>query len=168
MGHRPAEVEPVVNEKLSRPAELVQRAKQLAQLTNFQFGKNAVQTFNEMPAMGAGAPATVAQSETPRKTTEQKIEEAYGVKQIGSEVVFAARFENARRVQIAGDFNGWSQMSTPLMSNGDPSKWVTKLPLLPGRYRYRFIVDGRWVNDPHNVRVETNEYGELNNVVEVA
>src|SRR4051794_1870723 len=38
MGHRPVEVEQTPADKLSRPAELVQRAKQLAQLTNFQFG----------------------------------------------------------------------------------------------------------------------------------
>src|SRR3954469_18933228 len=38
MGHRPVEVEQTPSDKLSRPAELVQRAKQLAQLTNFQFG----------------------------------------------------------------------------------------------------------------------------------
>src|SRR5438045_1458064 len=43
MGHKPVEVEQTPSEKLSRPAELVQRAKQLAQLTNFQFGRNAVQ-----------------------------------------------------------------------------------------------------------------------------
>src|ERR1043165_7075505 len=39
MGHRPAEVPAEGLEKLSRPAELVQRAKQLAQLTNVQFGR---------------------------------------------------------------------------------------------------------------------------------
>ena len=43
MGHRPVDIEPTPNEKLSRPAELVQRAKQLAQLTNLQFGRNSVQ-----------------------------------------------------------------------------------------------------------------------------
>src|SRR3954447_1498040 len=41
MGHAPVDLEPTPNEKLSRPAELVQRAKQLSQLTNFQFGRNA-------------------------------------------------------------------------------------------------------------------------------
>src|SRR5438105_3474541 len=41
MGHRPVDVEPINNERLSRPAELVQRAKQLAQLTNLQFGRHA-------------------------------------------------------------------------------------------------------------------------------
>ena len=39
MGHRPVDVEPVTNEKLSRPAELVQRARQLSQLTSYQFGE---------------------------------------------------------------------------------------------------------------------------------
>src|SRR5438552_18446356 len=52
MGHRPVDVEPAAAEKMSRPMELVQRAKQLAQLTNFQFGRNAVPN-------GAGA-ATAA------------------------------------------------------------------------------------------------------------
>ena len=42
MGHRPVDLEPTPNETLSRPAELVQRAKQLAQLANFQFGRGTV------------------------------------------------------------------------------------------------------------------------------
>src|SRR5579862_1671678 len=42
MGHKPVDVEPTPSEKLSRPAELVQRAKQLAQLANFQFGRGTV------------------------------------------------------------------------------------------------------------------------------
>ncbi len=44
MGHRPVDLEPTPNETLSRPAELVQRAKQLAQLANFQFGRGTVPT----------------------------------------------------------------------------------------------------------------------------
>jgi chromosome partitioning protein len=42
MGHRVTDIEPTPVETLSRPAELVQRAKQLAQLTNFQFGRNTL------------------------------------------------------------------------------------------------------------------------------
>src|SRR5205809_7237971 len=42
MGHKPVEVEPAPLDTLSRPAELVQRAKQLSQLTNFQFGRHVV------------------------------------------------------------------------------------------------------------------------------
>lgn len=179
MGHRPTEVEPVTTEKLSRPMELVQRAKQLAQLTNFQFGKNTVQTTPVATPATAGVLTSVGTSTNgastvaspvpePRRTTEQKIEDFYGVKQIGTDVVFAAKFEAAKRVLIAGDFNNWTPMSTPLATNGAPDRWVAKLPLEPGRYRYRFVVDGKWVTDPNNNYVETNEYGELNNVVEVA
>src|SRR5437764_8173323 len=36
MGHRPLDVEPITSDKLSRPAELVQRVKQLAHMTTMQ------------------------------------------------------------------------------------------------------------------------------------
>ena len=195
MGHKPVDVEPAPNEKLSRPAELVQRAKQLSQLTNFQFGRNTVPSSPQSqpasaPAAAAPAPqqhreqpsvapriaaATTAAAPAPAaETTEdvearrqQKIEEFYGVKQQGEEVVFAVKFEQAKKVLIAGDFNGWSQMGTPLHTNGRPGVWTTKLPLPRGRYRYRLIVDGQWMTDPNNKYVEINEFGEMNNIVEV-
>ncbi|CAN5382792.1 hypothetical protein BH09PLA1_BH09PLA1_23290 [soil metagenome] len=206
MGHRPTDVEPLPTQTLSRPAELVQRAKQLAQLTNFQFGRNATPVPGQTPAPSFASsrpeaeapvisritsPAAASPEEriaapiahnnritalatlatkavpAPAKTTEQKIDEFYGVKQIGEEVIFSVRFENARRVQIAGDFNNWSPMSTPMMTNGQPGVFKMSLPLKPGRYRYRFVVDGNWVTDPNNQYVEANQFGELNNVVEV-
>ena len=62
MGHRPLDVEPATNERLSRPAELVQRAKQLAQLTNAQFGRGTI-TFTggigSMPASSTHTPIIV-------------------------------------------------------------------------------------------------------------
>ena len=217
MGHRPLEIEPVSTEKMSRPAELVHRAKQLAQLTNYQFGRNAVPnsigTMNSAPtevpltasrlqpsngngngngnSNGNGAPKLpasaaritidesasdpipaplpqqqVQQQQFQPKTTAQKIDEFYGVKQIGDEVVFAAQFKEAKKVLIAGDFNNWSPMGTPMVMVGNGA-WRTNLPLAPGRYRYRFVVDGKWMTDPNNKYVETNQFGELNNVVEV-
>ena len=200
MGHKPVDMEMQPNEKLSRPAELVQRAKQLSQLTNFQFGRNTVpagaqpaaatstaiaEQHRERPAQAGTATLSaprihVASQSTPpqaptagvttpetTRTTQQKIEDFYGVKQMGDEVVFSVKFEQAKKVLIAGDFNGWSPMGTPLQTNGKPGVWVAKLPLPRGRYRYRLIVDGQWVTDPNNQYVETNEYGELNNIVEV-
>ena len=206
MGHRPVEVEPVVDQKLSRPAELVQRAKQLAQMASYQFGRGTTM-FNggnggggNMPAPApapVAAPAAAAEFSTaaiaPRhaeflgdidplppigparaaaagavaepKTTAQKIEDFYGVKQLGGEVLFNAKFAEAREVLVAGDFNGW-QPITAMASRG-PGEWTLKLPLRPGRYRYRLVVDGQWMTDPNNRYVEANQFGELNNVVEV-
>ncbi len=226
MGHRPVDIEPSPSEAMSRPAELVQRARQLAQLTNFQFGRGTIQPPTQhvaqhvtqptgaalQPAVSPSISPSIAPSvapsaassavatmpapslitstdrmftaplrtaapvipavvavpaPTPIKTTAQKIEDFYGVKQVGEEVIFAARFEHARKVLIAGDFNGWLPISTPMHTGGVPGMWKTTLPLPPGRYRYRFVVDGKWVTDPNNQYVEANQFGELNNVVEV-
>jgi len=98
---------------------------------------------------------------------QTKAQVVLGVKQIGDHVLFTARFDNARKVLIAGDFNNWSPMASPLVSGETPGVWATKLPLFPGRYRYRFIVDGKWMTDPNNTYVEANQFGELNNIVEV-
>jgi chromosome partitioning protein len=242
MGHRPVDVEPVSStDRLSRPAELVQRARQLAQLTNYQFGRGTVKTgpaatetptatpaiaasangngngngngsgagepnayesladlaksavtpaafssrrvdnmafgedeshdANEPEHAAPGSPTAVtpapAQLPPAAKTTEQKIEEFYGVKQEGDEVLFAAKFEEARKVLIAGDFNNWTPISTPMQKASD-GMWQMRLPLPKGRYRYRLVVDGKWMTDPNNQSVETNQFGELNNVIEVA
>ena len=80
---------------------------------------------------------------------------------------FSVRIADAKKVLIAGDFNNWSPMSTPMLMTAS-GQWKMKLPLQRGRYRYRLVVDGKWITDPDNKYVETNEYGELNNVVEVA
>ena len=45
--------------------------------------------------------------------------------------------------------------------------WRAELPLTPGRYRYRLIVDGRWMTDPNNPDTEVNGFGERNNLIEV-
>src|SRR3954470_4930709 len=55
MGHRPVEVEHTPADKLSRPAELVERAGQLAQLTNYQFGRGTIKT----PPTGGNAETPV-------------------------------------------------------------------------------------------------------------
>jgi chromosome partitioning protein len=180
MGHRPMDVEVTPPEKLSRPAELVQRAKALSQLTNIQFGRNgmtatdgngqlvgaAVMDKPEVAARLSIFGETQKPDTAPLRTTQEKIDDFYGVKQAGDEVLFAVKFDDAKKVLIAGDFNGWSPIGTPMQSAA-PGSWKTSLPLSRGRYRYRFIVDGQWVTDPNNTYVEANQFGELNSVVEV-
>jgi chromosome partitioning protein len=196
MGNRPLEIEPE-QQKLSRPAELVQRAKQLAQLTNVQFGRTSAMPVPQpqpmlQPAGGGGVavaePMRMAErleipqspvlaeaameveekaAEAREMATEQKIREFYGVKQVGQEVIFAARFEEAASVSIAGDFNAWSASATRMEAGRRSGEWRTALPLKSGRYRYRLVVDGKWITDPNNQYVEVNQFGELNNIVEV-
>ncbi|MBX3394821.1 MAG: AAA family ATPase [Phycisphaerae bacterium] len=110
--------------------------------------------------------SVVAVMERSHAETARKIERIYGPQPVDDGVVFLARANGAQRMQIAGDFNDWNPGRTPMMRVDDETFQV-KLPLQPGRYSYRFVVDGHWRNDPANHRTEMNPFGELNNVVEV-
>lgn len=80
------------------------------------------------------------------------------------EMSFDAPF--AKFVNIAGDFNAW-EMTTLALRKSD-SVWKITLELKPGTYQYKFLADGEWVNDPNNVRTVPNQFGSLNNVLEVS
>lgn len=68
---------------------------------------------------------------------------------------------DAKNVFLAGSFNGWNTTSTPMQRNAD-GWWEKDLPLAPGRYRYKFIVDGNWMPDPANSDTEPDGLGGLN------
>lgn len=71
-------------------------------------------------------------------------------------------FPNARQVVLAGNFNRWNTHEYQ-MTHTD-SGWVYSLKLPPGAYLYRFIVDGRWMQDPANPNQKPNEFDEPNAV----
>ena len=76
-------------------------------------------------------------------------------------VLFRYRAPSARVVQISGSWDGnfhlrgreWTR-ETRVGRMQDPDHdgvWELRVPLGPGRYEYRFLVDGRfWDNDPGN------------------
>ena len=81
-----------------------------------------------------------------------------------SEIVYKA--PHAQSVSITGSFNNWSTTSSKLVK--DPSgNWRISLRLTPGRYQYRFFVDGRWVDDPKAKESVPNSFGSRNAVLEV-
>lgn len=81
-------------------------------------------------------------------------------------VLFAFEAPDARRVQLVGDFNGWVLDGTEMTHVG--TVWTSVLKLAPGRYRYRYVIDGDWRTDPLNQEVEPSPYGGHNSVVVVA
>ncbi len=72
----------------------------------------------------------------------------------------------ARGVSLAGSFNNWD---TKVIAAKKDSKgsWVAKVNLKPGRYEYKFFVDGSWINDPSCTSCVTNAFGSRNCVIEV-
>jgi len=73
---------------------------------------------------------------------------------------------SANEVCIAGSFNNWQPSATPMIRTGE-GKWVKELALAPGRYEYRFVVDGQWVDDPAAKETIPNSYGGFNAVLVV-
>lgn len=73
---------------------------------------------------------------------------------------------HARRVHVAGTFNDWNPQASPLKREPD-GKWKVGLALPPGRYEYRYLVDGVWENDQRPVECVPNAFGSWNCVVTV-
>ena len=81
-------------------------------------------------------------------------------------VRFALFEPDAKGVFICGGFNDWSPDTTP-MARQEDGHWETTLGLVPGRYEYKFLVDGQWTPDPRARENLLNEHGTLNSLVEV-
>lgn len=80
---------------------------------------------------------------------------------------FMFRSAGAKEVHLVGDFNGWQVTSDSLLWPTEEGLWQKRLFLHPGRYRYKFVIDGEWTTDPSNDRLEPNPYGGLDSVLEI-
>jgi len=57
----------------------------------------------------------------------------------------------AKSVALAGPFNGWSKTELPLNGPDSEGRYELTIPLGPGEYEYKFVVDGEtWQADPGN------------------
>ena len=68
---------------------------------------------------------------------------------------------DAQKVYLAGNFNNWNA-SANVMQKDKKGIWKAVLSLRPGRYEYRFLVDGNWENDPACCDCVPNEFGSQN------
>lgn len=67
-------------------------------------------------------------------------------------------------VYLVGSFNNWNPLKSPMTKNKDGS-FRKKLTLQPGRYEYKFITDGIWLNDTDSQENVMNPYGTLNSIL---
>ena len=81
-------------------------------------------------------------------------------------VEFKLRAPEARRVSLAGTFNNWDSNSV-LAKKDRQGSWSVKVNLNPGRYEYKFVVDGSWLNDPDCKERIPNSLGSANSILVV-
>lgn len=88
-------------------------------------------------------------------------------KEFLSKTLFSIEAPGAKSVFVTGSFNDWSLDETCRLKENN-GRWQTDIELKPGIYKYQFIVDGVWKEDPQNPQKERNSFGDINSLVEVS
>jgi len=83
-----------------------------------------------------------------------------------NEVVFSIKAPEAKDVFLAGEFNNWKLDDSSRMQHVNGC-WKKSIKLDMGKYRYRFVIDGNWIEDPNNPITQVNTYGTLDSLIEV-
>jgi 1,4-alpha-glucan branching enzyme len=78
-------------------------------------------------------------------------------------IKFEIEADKGSDVYVAGTFNDWDTTKKKLVfKNGSYSG---TLSLAPGRYEYKFMIDGIWCVDPKCSEWSPNQFGSLNSVL---
>jgi len=89
-------------------------------------------------------------------------------------VLFQYDAPAAQRVNLAGEFNDWGgtligpfDPTIDPMTKDEKGIWQIVIPLKPGRYEYKFVLDGGvvWKHDPNNAERVDDGYGGYNSVL---
>jgi 1,4-alpha-glucan branching enzyme len=85
---------------------------------------------------------------------------------------FVCDAPEAKAVFIAGIFNAWNSLATPMAKN-HRGNWFAALHLPPGTHEFKFVVGGEWCCEPDcNKSTDCpqcvpNDFGTMNRLIEV-
>jgi len=103
-----------------------------------------------------------------RKLDMVKVPVQLGPHQTKKGVLFNYYDPVAHRVQLAGDFSNWKPIENVMIQQKEDKTWKVTVPLKPGNYQYKFIVDGKWRIDPYNPEVVKDHKGISNSLLVVS
>ena len=69
-----------------------------------------------------------------------------------------------KQVNLFGQFNSWDRQNLPMKDTNGDGVLEVEIPLDPGRYEYKFYVDGKELVDPANLVKVSNGMGDFNSV----
>ncbi len=119
---------------------------------------------NSIVIVGDGAPSPTPPSWTGHGKTAAALGAA-GAVTTADGTVFTWTGGGAA-VSLAGEFNAWDQAADPMVKQADGSFRIVK-KLAPGRYPYKFVVDGEWKPDPSATETIDDGFGGKNSVAVV-
>ena len=80
-------------------------------------------------------------------------------------VTFTVHAEKGKAVYLAGQFNDWDPTAKKMAFKD--GVYTATIKLAPGKYEYKFVIDGAWCTDPENVDSTQNDQGSWNSVITV-
>jgi chromosome partitioning protein len=80
---------------------------------------------------------------------------------------FSIHAPEANSVKVVGNFSNWTQEAGFALDRHEDGNWSKEILLPPGVYQYKFLVDGRWVEDQGNPNLVQDPYGGRNAVLEI-
>ena len=81
------------------------------------------------------------------------------------ETTFTVHAEKGKAVYLAGQFNDWDPTAKKMAFKD--GVYTATIKLAPGKYEYKFVIDGAWCTDPENVDSTQNDQGSWNSVITV-
>lgn len=82
-------------------------------------------------------------------------------------VMFSYFDDSASEIRVAGEFNNWRPTERHNLEKQEAGEWNLQIPLMPGKYEYKFIVDGEWREDPANPEHKIGDHGQKNSIIKV-
>jgi hypothetical protein len=73
------------------------------------------------------------------------------------------------QIYLSGNFNEWEKSGAKYQMKDDDGDgvWSITLKLAPGTYQYKYIIDGKWTQDPYGPEEAPDGYGALNSQFQV-
>ncbi|RJP66334.1 MAG: hypothetical protein C4539_11615 [Ignavibacteriales bacterium] len=68
---------------------------------------------------------------------------------------------------VFGSFNNWNKEANPMIYNSYKGSYEATIPLIPGRYNYKFFVDGKEIVDPENPDRTPTGFDDFNSVLTI-
>jgi len=88
-------------------------------------------------------------------------------RRIGGGILFSYVDPEAEEVLVEGDFNNWDGKQDLLLDVDSKGLWQRVVALKPGKYHYRYVVDGTETVDPNNPTTEYLDGHGLVSVIEI-
>ncbi len=81
-------------------------------------------------------------------------------------VRFVLEAPQAKKVLLAGDFTDWEKNARPMRRSGADGTFTATVELPEGTHEYKYIIDGKWLEDPASESVP-NSFGTRNSIINV-